>query len=108
MIARARQIRIAPRKARLVVDLVRGKPVDEALTILTFTRKKAAKVVKDLIQSAVANASDKGGVDIDNLFVKTITVDGGTTMKRFRSAPMGRAHPISKRSCHINVSLAEK
>ena len=108
MQARLRHIRLAPRKARLVVDLVRGKPVDEAITILTFTRKRAAALVKGLIESAVANANEKGGVDIDNLYVKSITVDGGPSLKRFRPAPMGRAHPFNKRSCHINVSLAEK
>jgi large subunit ribosomal protein L22 len=108
MIAKARNIRISQRKVRLVVDLVRGKRVEEALTILDFTRKRAAKVVKDLIQSAVANANQQGDVDVDALFVKTITVDGGPSLKRFRPAPMGRAHPFKKRSCHINVNLDEK
>ena len=108
MKARARYIRIAPRKARLVVDLVRGKKVDEALTVLAFTPKRAAKVVHTLLQSAVANAGQQGGVDIDTLYVKHISVDGGPSLKRFRPAPMGRAHPFKKRTCHINVSLAEK
>ncbi len=108
MEAKARYIRISPRKVRLVVDLVRGKPVDEALTILTFTRKRAAGVVKGLIQSAVANANQQGGVDLDNLYVSHISVDGGPSLKRFRPAPQGRAHPFKKRSSHINVKLAEK
>ena len=108
MNARVSYVRIAPRKARLVIDLVRGKRVEDALTILTFTRKRAAKVVKDLIQSAVANANEKGGVDVDSLYVKSISVDGGPSLKRFRPAPQGRAHPFVKRTCHINVSLAEK
>ncbi len=108
MKARLRYLRMAPRKARLVVDLVRGKPVEEALTILSFTRKRAAKPVKDLIESAVANANEQGGVDVDSLIVKSITVDGGPSLKRFRPAPMGRAHPYVKRTCHVNVQLAEK
>lgn len=108
MKARARYIRIAPRKARLVVDLVRGKSVEEALTILSFTRKRAAGVVKALIESAVANAEQQGGVDVDNLVVRSITVDGGPSLKRYRPAPQGRAHPYVKRTCHINVHLAEK
>ena len=108
MKARLRHIGIAPRKARIVIDLVRGKPVEEALTTLALTRRHAAKIIKTLIESAVANASEKGGVDVDNLYVRAITVDPGPSLKRFRPAPMGRAHPISKRSCHINVALAEK
>jgi large subunit ribosomal protein L22 len=108
MNARVSYVRIAPRKVRLVVDLIRGKRVEDALTILTFTRKRAAKVVKDLIQSAVANANEKGGIDVDSLYVKSISVDGGPSLKRFRPAPQGRAHPFQKRTSHINVSLAEK
>ena len=108
MKAQLRYVRIAPRKARLVVDLVRGKGVEDAITVLGFTRKRAAPVVRALIQSAVANADQEGGIDLDNLYVRHISVDGGPAMKRFRPAPMGRAHPYKKRTCHINVELAEK
>ncbi len=108
MKAKARFIRIAPRKVRLVVDLVRGKKVEDAITTLAFTQKRAAPVVKALIESAVANANQQGGIDIDNLYVSHITVDGGPALKRFRPAPQGRAHPFKKRTSHINVELAEK
>jgi large subunit ribosomal protein L22 len=105
----ARTIRIAPRKVRLVVDLVRGKKVEQALNILQFTQKRGAKIVSELIRSAVANADVKGKIDVDTLFVKkiTITVDAGSTLKRFRPMPMGRAGKVRKRTSHITVVLEE-
>jgi len=105
--AMARAVRIAPRKVRLVVDLVRGKKVEQALRTLQFTQKRGAKVVSDLIRSAVANADQKGKIDVDTLFVKRIFVDGGVTLKRFRPMPMGRAGKIRKRTSHITVVLDE-
>ena len=103
----ARYVRIAPRKVRLVIDLVRGKKVDEALTILEFTPKRAAKVVKKLIQSAVANAEQNPDVDVDNLYIKRIYADEGPTLKRIRPRAVGRAYLIRKRTSHITVILDE-
>lgn len=104
----ARYIRIAPRKAQLVVDLVRGKKVDEALSILKFTPKAAAQVVYKLIHSAVANAENNHELDRDKLFVAKIYANQGPTMKRFRPRAMGRATTIRKRTSHIGVVLREK
>jgi large subunit ribosomal protein L22 len=103
----ARSVRIAPRKVRLVADLIRGKKVEEALNVLQFTQKGSAKVVSNLIRSAVSNADNKGKIDIDTLFVKKISVDGGITLKRFRPMPMGRAGKIRKRTSHITIILDE-
>ena len=102
--------RVSPRKARLVADLVRGREVGEALEILTFTRKKSAKFIKDLIESAVANAEfkakrDNSTLDIDDLVIKTIYVDGGPTLRRFRPRARGMATPVLKRTSHITVVL---
>jgi len=103
----ARSIRIAPRKVRLVADLVRGKKVEEALNLLAFTPKSGSKIISDLIRSAVSNADNQGKIDVDTLFVKTIFVDGGITMKRFQPMPMGRAGKLRKRTSHITIVLAE-
>jgi large subunit ribosomal protein L22 len=102
--------RVSPRKARLVADLVRGREVGEAIEILTFTRKKSAKFIKDLIESAVANAEfkakrDNSTLDIDDLIIKTIYVDGGPTLRRFRPRARGMATPVLKRTSHITVVL---
>jgi large subunit ribosomal protein L22 len=100
---------MAPRKISVVVSLVRGKPVGDAISILKFTRRAAAAPVKKLIESAVANATDlsKGQVDIDRLVVKSISVDQGPTQKRFMPRAMGRATPIQKKSSHIHVVLSD-
>lgn len=100
-------IRVAPRKARLVVDLVRGKHVQEALDILKFTNKKAAPVVAKMISSAIANAQNGATVDVDHLIVSKVFVDEGPTMKRFLPRAQGRATPIRKRTSHITVELQE-
>lgn len=106
-IAKAKFMRITPRKARLVVDMIRGKKVDQALAILNFTPRAASKIVTNLLKSAVANASQKEGVDINNLMVKSICVDQGPSMKRFMPRAMGRASQIKKRTSHITVVLEE-
>jgi len=106
-VARARHIRISPFKARLVADLVRGKPVEQALQILSFTPKAAAPLIKKVLNSAVANAENKGDIDVDTLYVKTILVDGGPVWKRFQPRAMGRATPIKKRTSHITIVLEE-
>ncbi len=107
--AHLRYLRVAPRKVSLVAALVRGKAVGSALSILKYTRKAAAKPMSKLIKSAVANATDlsKGEVDIDKLFVKSITVDQGPTARRYMPRAMGRATRINKKTSHIHVVLAE-
>jgi large subunit ribosomal protein L22 len=106
--ARLRFARIAPRKARLVADLVRGKRSEEALNILNFTKKAAAKILIKLLKSAIANATQKKTIDIDRLYVKQIMVDQGPTMKRYQSRALGRATTIRKRTSHINIVLDER
>ena len=102
-----RYVRIAPRKARLVTELIKGKPVEEALTILRFVPKKAARLVDKTLRSAVANAEQNPNIDVDTLYIKRIFVDGGPTMKRWRARAMGRAPKIIKRPSHITVILDE-
>ena len=106
-IAKAKYARITPRKARLVVDLLRGKKVDHALAILDFTPRAASKVVINLLKSAVANASQKEGMDVNTLMVKSVCVDGGPSLKRFMPRAMGKASQIKKRTSHITVVLEE-
>lgn len=103
----ARTIRIAPRKVRLVLDLVRGKEVSEALAILKLTNKRTSPVVEKLIKSAVANAEHNYDMDIDRLFVSEIYADEGPTLKRFRPRAKGSASRINKRTSHISVVLEE-
>jgi large subunit ribosomal protein L22 len=100
--------RVGAQKARLVVDLVRGKDVSEAIKSLTFLNKKTAVLVKKLIESAVANADQKKTMDLDKLFVKSITVDQGPALKRWRPRAQGRAYGIRKKTSHINVVLSER
>lgn len=104
----ARNIRIASRKVRLVVDLIRGKQVGEALAILKHTPKAASPVVEKLLKSAIANAEHNYELDPNNLVVSKIFVDQGPTLKRFRPRAMGRASRIHKRTSHITVVLNEK
>ena len=105
--ARLRFVRIGPRKARLVADLIQGKGSEEAMNILTFTKKSAAKILTKLLKSAIANATQKKTVDIDKLYVKKIMVDQGPTMKRFQPRALGRATTIRKRTSHITLVLDE-
>jgi large subunit ribosomal protein L22 len=105
--ARARYIPMSPRKMRLVVDLVRGRPVPEALAILKFTAKAAAHPVAKLIASAAANAEEVYGVGQDELVVSEIAADPGPTAKRGRFGARGRFKPLLKRSCHVSVALRE-
>jgi large subunit ribosomal protein L22 len=103
----AKYLRISPRKVRLNADLVRGKRVEEALNLLAHTSKAGAKAVSKVVQSALANARQDKSIDVDTLWVKTIFVNQGPTLKRFRPKPMGRAGRIRKRTCHITVVLSE-
>jgi large subunit ribosomal protein L22 len=100
--------RVGEQKARLVANLVRGKDVSEAIKTLTFLNKKSALMIKKVIESAVANADYKKTIDLDKLFVKTITVDQGPVMKRFRPRAQGRATGVRKRMSHINIVLEER
>ena len=100
-----RGVRLSVDKGRLVADLIRGKKVDQALNILSFTQKKAAGIVKKALDSAIANAEHNDGADIDELFVKTIYVEQGTTLKRFSARAKGRGNRISKPTCHIYVTV---
>ncbi len=103
-----RFVRVAPRKARLVVDLIRGHQVAEALNILKFTPRSASRVVEKILKSAVANAENLEIGDPDDLWVTRIYVDGGPVLKRFQARSMGRANPIKKRTSHITVVVAPK
>jgi large subunit ribosomal protein L22 len=98
---------VAPCKARLVVDLVRGKNVADAINILTFTRRAASEPVRKVIESAIANA-ESADANIDRLYVETIYVDEGPTMRRFRPRAMGRATRINKRTSHVTCVLGER
>ncbi|CAH0541639.1 50S ribosomal protein L22 [Vibrio marisflavi] len=100
--------RISPQKARLVADQIRGKSVDQALETLTFSNKKAAELVKKVLESAIANAEHNEGADIDDLNVAKIFVDEGPIMKRIMPRAKGRADRILKRSCHITVVVADR
>ncbi len=105
-----RHLRKSPRKVRLVADYIRGERVDRALTKLNFLKKAAAFDVSKVVKSAAANVRDKfeeERLDDDLLYVKTIFVDEGVTLKRIQPAPQGRAHRINKRSCHITVVVAK-
>jgi large subunit ribosomal protein L22 len=108
VIAKARHIRISPRKVRLVADLVRGLDVDAAARQLRFFRKAAARPILKAIMSARANAEHNFKLSPDNLFIKTIAVDGGPVLHRWRARAFGRAAAIRKRSSHITVTLAER
>ena len=100
--------RISAQKARLVADQIRGKQVEEALNILTFSSKKAAEIIKKVLESAIANAEHNEGADVDDLRVSTIFVNDARSMKRIRPRAKGRADRIIKRSCHITVKVADK
>jgi large subunit ribosomal protein L22 len=105
--AKLKGARISAQKARLVADQVRGKPVEEALSLLEFSPKKAAHIVKKILDSAIANAENNEGADVDELKISSIFVDEGMTMKRLRPRAKGRADRIFKRSCHITVKVAD-
>lgn len=111
--AEARFIRVSPQKARLVLDLIKGRRVEDAMNILTFTKKGVAPLVQKLLRSAVENANylsqEKGlDVDLDRLVVRTAVANDGPRMKRVRPAPMGRAYRIQRRMAHIEITLGEK
>jgi large subunit ribosomal protein L22 len=104
----SRHLRIGPQKARLVVDLIRGKNVGEALMILDFLPKKGAQLVAKTLKSVIANAENQQRVDVDRLYVSRVTVDAGTTLKRSLPRAHGRATPLLKRTSHITIVLDER
>ena len=111
--AEARYIRVSPQKARLVLDLIKGRRVEDAMNILTFTKKGVAPLVQKLLRSALENANylsqERGlDVDVDNLYVKRAVANEGPRMKRIRPAPMGRAYRYQRRMAHITITLGEK
>ncbi|MBT3182723.1 MAG: 50S ribosomal protein L22 [Deltaproteobacteria bacterium] len=103
--ARIKMLRITPRKVRVVAKELRGKDIQAVVDYLTFCRKRAARPLLKLIKSAIANADQKGGMDLDNLYVKELLVDKGPTMKRWMPRARGMATPLLKRSSRISVTL---
>lgn len=106
--ARAKYVKVAPRKARLVIDAIRGKSTVDAINILQFSPKKAAGIIKKVVESAIANAENNFQLDPDSLFIYEAQVDEGPVAKRFRPRAMGRATPIRKRTSHITIVVKER
>jgi len=102
-----RGVRLSADKGRLVADMIRGKKVDQAINILTFTPKKAAGIIKKALESAIANAEHNDGADIDELKVKTIYLDKATNLRRFTARAKGRGNVILKQTCHIHVTVGD-
>jgi large subunit ribosomal protein L22 len=105
--ATLRGVRLSAQKGRLVADQIRGLPVDRALSVLAFSPKKGAKIIKKVLESAIANAEHNDGADIDELLVKTIYIDKGETLKRTSPRAKGRGNVIGKQSCHIHVVVGD-
>src|SRR5437762_7220430 len=100
-------VRLSAQKGRLVADLVRGQPIASALNILTFTPKKGAKIIKRVLESAIANAEHNDGADIDELKVRTIYIDKAENLRRFTARAKGRGNVILKQTCHIHVTVGD-
>ncbi|HUQ26791.1 MAG TPA: 50S ribosomal protein L22 [Burkholderiales bacterium] len=105
--ATLRGARISAQKGRLVADLIRGKKVDQAISILAFTPKKGAAIIKKVLESAIANAEHNDGADIDSLKVKTIHVERGAFLKRFQARAKGRGNRVTKQTCHIFITVGD-
>ena len=105
--ANLRGVRLSAQKGRLVADLIRGKSVGQALNILAFSPKKGAKIIKKVVESAIANAEHNDGADIDSLKVKTIYVEKGVVLKRFTARAKGRGNRIVKPTCHVFVTVGD-
>lgn len=106
--AKLRMARIAPQKARMVADQIRGLPVEQALDTLSFSNKRASGLIRKVLESAIANAEHNEGADVDELRVSTICIDEGPTLKRIQARAKGRANRILKRTSHIHVSVADE
>ncbi len=104
----SRHLRIGPQKIRLVVDLIRGKNVGEALAILDFLPRKGARLVAKTLKSVIANAENTQRVDVDRLYIRRVSVDGGATLKRFLPRANGRATPLRKRTSHVTIIVDER
>lgn len=104
----SRHLRVAPRKVRGVADLIRGKKVGDALMILDFVQKKGARMLAKTLKSVIANAENLQRVDVDRLYVRSVMVDGGATIKRFLPRAHGRATPLRKRTSHISIVVDER
>ena len=100
-------VRLSAQKGRLVADLVRGQPIASALNILSFTPKKGAKIIKKVLESAIANAEHNNGADIDELKITTICVEKGPVLKRFQARAKGRGNRVLKHTCHIYISVGD-
>lgn len=107
-VAKLRHARISAQKGRLVADQIRGLPVGQALNTLAFSTKKAAVMIKKVLDSAIANAEHNEGADVDDLHVATVCVDEGPTLKRMHARAKGRGNRIMKRTCHVTVTVADK
>jgi large subunit ribosomal protein L22 len=105
--AKLKFVRLSPQKARLVADQIRGLPVERAVELLTFSDKKAAGVIKKVLESAIANAEHNEGADIDELHVQNVLVDQGPTYKRFKARARGRVNHIMKRTSHITLTVSD-
>jgi large subunit ribosomal protein L22 len=103
-----RYTRMSPRKARIVANMIRGKDVDEAMAILRHQQRKAARIMRKLLVSAIANAHTNFSLDVDNLVVKQVQVDGGPIIKRFSPRAMGRANRLNRRTSHVTVVVGEE
>jgi large subunit ribosomal protein L22 len=106
--ASLRGVRLSAQKGRLVADLIRGLAVDKALNVLAFSPKKGAKIIKKVLESAIANAEHNDGADIDELKVQTIFVEKGSMLKRFQARAKGRGNRINKHSCHIFITVGDE
>ncbi len=106
-VAKLKNAGISAQKVRLVADQIRGMPVGSAINLLTFSNKKAAKIIKKVLESAIANAEHNDAADVDELTVSEIMIDEGRTMKRWRPRARGRANRILKRMSHVTVAVAE-
>ncbi len=102
-----RGVRLSAQKGRLVADLIRGKPVDQAINILSFNPKRGASIIRKVLESAIANAEHNDGADIDVLKVKTIYVERGMFLKRFQARAKGRGNRVLKHTCHIYITVGD-
>ena len=105
--ASVRGVRLSAQKGRIVADMIRGKPVDQAINILAYTPKKGAGLMKKLLESAIANAEHNDGADIDTLKVKRVHVERGAILKRFHARAKGRGTRVTKHTCHIYVTVGD-
>lgn len=107
-VSKLKFVRMSPQKGRLVADMIRGMPVERALNVLRFDPRRASRVIKKVLESAIANAENNDGADVDELKVKSVLVDAGPVLRRFQARAKGRGTRISKRTSHITVLVSEE